>query len=313
MALSSDDEAVLAAALPTVPQLAAYARQDLTISRLGGLTNIVFRVAPPGGAAPLCLRCPGADTEAYIDRTAERGNATAAAKTGVGPEVFHFGDNGVMLMPLLAGETMTPAAFASTPGAATRAGAALKKLHASGESFASKFEIFEQIDKYLAELGSEAQLPDGYDQALKAAESVRAALSARPLPTAPCHCDPLCENFIDDGDVMHIVDFEYGGMNDPLWDVGDLAVEAGLNESQQRELFAAYFGAESPPTAAEVGRVVLYKAMCDLLWTLWGLLQHKNGNPAEDFWAYSLERFARCKALMSTPEFGEHVAAVSVG
>ena len=62
------------------------------------------------------------------------------------------------------------------------------------------------------------------------------------------------------------------------------------------------------------GRAVLYKAMCDLLWTLWGLLQHKNGNPAEDFWAYSLERFARCTKLIATPEFMDvHVAAVLAG
>ena len=49
--------------------------------------------------------------------------------------------------------------------------------------------------------------------------------------------------------------------------------------------------------------MVIYKAMCDLLWTLWGLIQHANKNPAEDFWAYSLNRFERCKALMRSPRF----------
>ena len=68
-------------------------------------------------------------------------------------------------------------------------------------------------------------------------------------------------------------------------------VEAALDDEREAELLLSYFGAS--PSPAERGRVVLYKAMCDLLWTLWGLLQHKNGNPAEDFWAYSLERFAR--------------------
>ena len=51
-------------------------------------------------------------------------------------------------------------------------------------------------------------------------------------------------------------------------------------------------------TAAQKGRVIIYKAMCDLLWTLWGLIQHADKNPAEDFWAYSIERFERCKKLM---------------
>ena len=50
--------------------------------------------------------------------------------------------------------------------------------------------------------------------------------------------------------------------------------------------------------------------MCDLLWTLWGLIQHANDNPAEDFWAYATTRFARCKALMGEPAFAGHVEAV---
>ncbi len=58
---------------------------------------------------------------------------------------------------------------------------------------------------------------------------------------------------------------------------------------------------------------MIYKAMCDLLWTLWGLIQHANKNPADDFWAYANVRFDRCRALMATPEFSAHVAAVAKG
>ncbi len=75
-------------------------------------------------------------------------------------------------------------------------------------------------------------LPPGYHDVLHEAEAVRAALSARPLPLAPCHCDPLCENFLDTGTVMWIVDWEYSGMNDPMWDLGDLSVEGGFDADQ---------------------------------------------------------------------------------
>jgi thiamine kinase-like enzyme len=64
------------------------------------------------------------------------------------------------------------------------------------------------------------------------------------------------------------------------------------------------------PSAVEMGRMVIYKAMCDLLWTLWGLIQHSNGNPAEDFWDYSIARFERCKALMVDSAFEQHVQAI---
>ena len=69
-----------------------------------------------------------------------------------------------------------------------------------------------------------------------------------------------------------------------------------------------------PQTAGahnDVGRMVAYKAMCDLLWTLWGVLQHANGNPAEDFWAYAVGRFERCQKLMSSSAYAVHVANIN--
>ena len=70
-------------------------------------------------------------------------------------------------------------------------------------------------------------------------------------------------------------------------------------------------GGEAPP--AVFGRMVIYKAMCDLLWTLWGLIQHANDNPVDDFWAYAVNRFERCKTLMADPAFAEHLDAVRRG
>ena len=110
---------------------------------------------------------------------------------------------------------------------------------------------------------------------------------------------------------MWIVDWEYSGMNDPMWDLGDLSVEGQFDAAQDEEIMRAYFGEEARP--AERGRIVIYKAMCDLLWTLWGLVQLANGNPADNFRSYADGRFARCKALMATAEFSRHVAAVAKG
>jgi thiamine kinase-like enzyme len=59
--------------------------------------------------------------------------------------------------------------------------------------------------------------------------------------------------------------------------------------------------------------MVIYKALCDLLWTLWGLIQHANNNPAEDFWAYATGRFGRCQALMKSAAFQTHLRAVAAG
>ena len=65
-------------------------------------------------------------------------------------------------------------------------------------------------------------------------QSVRAALTAHALPLVACHCDPLCENFLDTGQRMWIVDWEYSGMNDPMWDLGDLVVEAAFGDRRRK-------------------------------------------------------------------------------
>ncbi|RWB09624.1 MAG: LPS biosynthesis choline kinase [Mesorhizobium sp.] len=293
------------AALDAIPMLAGYSGP---LERLGGLTNLVFK------AGDFCLRIPGKGTEEYINRANEAVAAREAAKAGVSPEVLHVDPGtGVMVIRYIAGaETMSPEKFRTRPGSPARAGEAFRKLHDSGAVFPFRFELFAMIDDYLKVLSTkEVALPAGYHDVVRDAESVRSALAAHPLPIVACHCDPLCENFLDTGERMWIVDWEYSGMNDPLWDLGDLSVEGKFEAAQDEEMIRAYFGGEARP--AERGRIVIYKAMCDLLWTLWGLIQLANNNPVDDFRAYADGRFARCKALMETPEFSRHLAAIHRG
>lgn len=288
-----------------VSRLPALSGVEAKAERLGGLTNRVYRYGP------FVLRFPGEGTEEYIDRANEAVAARVAADAGVSPEVIHADPaSGVMVTRFIDGAaTMSPEAFGSRRGSPARAGAAFARLHAAKEPFPFTFELFSMIDSYLGVLeGKDVALPAGYHDVVAEAESVRAALAAHPLPSVPCHCDPLCENFLDTGERMWIVDWEYAGMNDPMWDLGDLSVEGGFSEDQDMEMLTAYFGGD--PTLRDHGRMVIYKAMCDLLWTLWGLIQLANDNPADDFRAYADGRFARCKALMASPEFSRHLAAV---
>ena len=308
----NDDLQLVHRSLTAIPGFENLAAGAYAVERLGGLTNLVYRVDT--GAERFVLRIPGKGTEEYIDRAVEMHNARVAAKAGVSAEVVHAdADSGVMLTRHIDGiVTMSPEAFAQREGAPARAGQAFRRMHDWPEAFEFRFELFSMIDDYLKILDErKAELPQGYAEVVDAAQPVREALDRHPARLAPCHCDPLCENFLDDGERMWIVDWEYSGMNDPLWDLGDLSVEAGLNGEQDRELIEAYCGGE--PSAAQFGRMIIYKAMCDLLWTLWGLIQHSDGNPAEDFWAYSIGRFERCKALMSDSEFERHVKAVAAG
>lgn len=298
-------------ALARLPMFDHASVAHSTAVRLGGLTNRNYRIDAPGGR--YVLRLAGEGTAAYIDRKVEEHNARVAAEAGVNAEVLYFyaGDGTMLTRYVDDSVTMDAARFADA-GAVARAALAFRRLHDCGRMFETRFELFEQIDNYLGvvkELG--ADIPHGYAEVQREAEAVRAALVEHELPLAPCHCDPLAENFLDTGDRMYIVDFEYSGNNDPMWDLGDLSVEAEFGDEQDRVFLRAYFGGEPP--AFDAGRMVMYKAMCDLLWTLWGVVQHANDNPAEDFWAYSVNRLDRCRRLMSRNDFGTHLEAVRKG
>ncbi|MFQ5785323.1 MAG: phosphotransferase [Alphaproteobacteria bacterium] len=299
------------AALERIPLFDRVDRAAIATTRLGGLTNRNYRIDSPQGR--FVLRLAGEGTDAYIDRKVEAHNARVAAEAGVNAEVMFFDTaDGTMLCRYIDDSiTMTGDTFRDL-GRVRRAGVAFRRLHDCGRPFETRFELFAMIDDYLGHIERlGAPLPQGYGEVQKEAEAVRAALVAHELPLRPCHCDPLAENFLDTGAQVYIIDYEYSGNNDPMWDLGDLSVEAGFDAGQDRALMEAYF--DGPPPAFEAGRMVIYKAMCDLLWTLWGVLQFANKNPAEDFWAYAENRLNRCRALMATSEFPRHLEAVRRG
>lgn len=285
--------------------------EEVSIERLGGLTNRNYKLDTPKGL--FVLRLAGEGTSDYIDRSAEFHNASIAARAGVNAEIVYFNvDDGTMICRYIENAvTMDQEKFRDLE-AIRRTGRAFRQLHDCGEKFKGDFELFQQIDQYIRVVkGLGAALPDGYEAVQQDAEKVRTAISLHQLPSGPCHCDPMVENCIDNGEQIFVIDFEYAGNNDPMWDLGDLSVEGAFSDEQDNVFLTAYFGHE--PSNFDVGRMVMYKAMCDLLWTLWGVVQHANDNSADDFWAYAVERLERCKTLMATEEFPKHLLAVNHG
>jgi thiamine kinase-like enzyme len=301
------------AALARVPFFANVQRNGIKIEHLGGaLTNACYKVTIGGAAYALRLAREG--TSDYIDRSAEEHNARVAAAAGVNAEVVHFdARDGTMVTRFVEGVSMNDGeGFDRDPGAPVRAARALKRVHSLGRVFSSRFDVFAAIDRYLGLLrGRRTPLPEGYHGVGRRARAARLALEASPALLVPCHNDPWPGNLLDADGRIYLIDWEYSGMNDPVWDLADLSVEAGFDAGQDRTMMEAYYGTK--PSPALYSRLEVYKAMSDLHWSVWGFLQHAKGNPAEDFWGYGLERLGRSKARMGSADFTHHLGVVRTG
>ena len=202
--------------------------------------------------------------------------------------------------------------FGRDPASPVRAARTLKRVHSLGRVFRSRFDVFAAIDGYLELLrGWRTPLPEDYYEVGRRARAVRMALKASPAALVPCHNDPWPGNLLDADGRIYLIDWEYSGMNDPMWDLADLSVEAEFGPEQDRAMMEDYHGARLSPVL--YSRLEVYKAMSDLHWSVWGIVQHAKGNPAEDFRSYGLERLGRSKARMSSADFSRHLSVVCTG
>ena len=250
------------------------------VERLGGLTNRSYKVVT--GAGTIVVRLPGRGTDAYIDRDAERHNAQVAATLGVGARIL-YADRKALLSDFIEGRVLSPAILRSEPDTLARVARLLSVVHDSDRPFLSRFDPVAVISDHRAGL---VGLPTGIDDLIARVDRLDP-----PADLTPCHGDPWPENFIDTGDRVHLLDWEYSGMGEPAWDLADLAVEAELGPALREDLVHAYTrGAPDPDLSRRMDELA---PVTDLLWGLWALTQERNGNQAGDFGPYGRRRLDR--------------------
>jgi len=297
--------------LARVPLFRDARWEDIKLEPLDSFTNLNYKVIT--NDETYVLRIAGEGTSNYIDRAAEEHNARIATVAGLNAETLFFDANdGTMLSRFVEGSTMDRIRFHDDPTAPTRVALVLKRLHSVDRAFKSRFDAFAIIDHYLELLRKlQAPLPMGFEEIELEVGAVRQLLEAICIPLTPCHNDPWPENFVEVGRRIYLIDWEYSGMNDPMWDLGNLSVEAGFRGEQDRVMMEAYCGGFVPPRLYD--RMVLYKATGGYFWALWSIVQYANNNPATEFWTYALNRFEQCKALMRSAEFSRHMNAMRGG
>ena len=242
-------------------------------------------------------------------------NTVRAARSGVGAQVHEvLPDVPALVIEFIDGETMSLDEVRERRSI-VRIAAACRALHERTPPFVNSFDIFRQLDGFL-ELchRHDLRIPDGYEDRLPAVRRIEAALAARRLPQAPCHNDLLAENFIDTPDGVRIVDCQLSGMNDPAFELGDIAAESDFDPERAEALAAAYFETGAEP--ALLARVRLYLLMSNFTWTLWFSVHHGllHGSQADfDYWAEAADKWAQATRDLDDPGFGRTLELAARG
>ena len=292
-----------------VAKLDDWKGKDISIQHLsGGLTNTNYKVTVDG--TPFFIRVPGEGTELLaIDRNNEHHSARVAAQVGIGPKVLHhLPEYDVMVLEFLNGKTMSKDSL-NESGMPTRMAQSIKRLHA-GERLILDFNMFRLTEYYLS-LCKERniKIPDGYFERMKIVEEIERAMAVKPLATVPCNNDLLAENYIDDGNQLWLIDYEYSGNNDPTFELGNTCQEMQFNDEQIAEVCAAYFG---DATADKIARMKLNMIMSDVGWGLWAAIQANISTIEFDFWGWAIERWGRAEQKMDSAEFSVWMKDVRV-
>jgi thiamine kinase-like enzyme len=280
-----------------VARVSLWKDQQVRVSQLsGGLTNENYLIE--AGGKRYVMRIPGRSTELLsIDRANEVYNTKAAATTGIGPLVLeHIPGLDILVLEFIPGPTMSARTLQSKDMAG-RMASSFRRLHDSPPFF-KDFNMFRLIEYYLGIVDEhQVTIPDGYRDRLPDIATIEHAVGVHALPAAPCHNDLLCENFIDDGSALRIVDYELSGNNDPCFDLGNTAQEAEFDQDLRAALCAAYFGRDD---ACQLARMNLFALMSDVGWTLWGAIQAKISAVDFDFRGYFNGRWERAVAVLES-------------
>ncbi len=274
----------------------------------GGLTNRNYKVTTPEGSYVVRHSNPSSANELAVDRRAEYENSVRAAATGVGAPVVDFlPDDGVLVVGFLEGQSLTDEHL-QRPGILPRVAAACRRLHA-GEPFVNRFDMFELQADYLGRVRRRGfRLPLGYLDHARTVGRIRAALHVRPVAPRPCNNDLLAANFIDDGQTVSIIDYEYSGNNDPYFELGNIWSECHLTLDQLEELVGAYDGV---PSRSHVARARLWGLMSQYGWTLWASIQDATSPIEFDFWSWGMEKYERAEATFGDPGLDRLLADVA--
>jgi thiamine kinase-like enzyme len=281
-----------------VDSVPEWTGEVLTIEPLdGGITNRNFVVSVLNRR--YVVRLPGERTELLaINRVHEAEAARRAAELGIGPPIVgELAGVGTLITEMVGGRHLESEEFVERIDEVV---GLLLRFHNS-ESIAGRFPIHRVVQWHARDAATHGvNPPKVFDRLTEVSQRIESAFATSPMSPVPCHNDLLPSNVLFDGGRVWLLDFEYAGMNNAFFDLGNLSVNCGLTPDADERLLALYWGAVTPSRWA---RLQLMKVMSEFREGMWAVVQQAISTLDTDFVAYADERLGNCERLASSPEF----------
>ena len=257
-----------------------------TLSELsGGLTNRNLKIETDNGTFVARISSNESDLLS-IDRESEYLNSQIAASVGIGaPVIDYLPNQGLLVIGFIQGKTYNDEDVANN---LPKIAKSLKILH-SAPKFVRNFDMFEIQKKYLAIVKSRGfKFPKSYENYEVMYDELFRIFTATDDGKVPCNNDLLPANFIDDGNKVWLIDYEYSGNNDPCFELGNIWSEASLSLEKLEELVYQYYGEHRTD---KVARAWLFALLAKYGWTLWACIQNSISQIEFDFWEWGMKKF----------------------
>ncbi len=282
--------------LPQIHELLAIVFSDdafADIQRLGGMTNHSYKITRSDGQEYL-VRIPGEGTEEMINRSDEQKSTELACQLQIDAPLLYFDRDGRKVMRFIPDPQPMSEEVLRQPEIISQAARIFRKLHTCGVDTGVRFEVFEMAELYEKIIhDGGVVLYEDYDAVKQTVMDIKAAVDKHSqAQKVPCHNDSLVGNWVLDKDNrLYLIDWEYSGMNEAMWDLSCLSIEADYDGDNDEALLTAYFG--RPATLDEKKYFIAAKLYVDFLWTLWGLTRVPfDGDFMQE---YADHRYARLK------------------
>lgn len=270
--------------------------EDITeVVPAGGMTNKNYRICVKG--VRYILRVAGIGTEYMINRNTEMFNSAIASEKGFNVEVPYFNlETGVKISKFIENaETLTHRSIKKEENL-KQVTDILRNLHECTDfHMDNEFNMFRELEKYEEILRKDkGEFFSDYEEVREQVMALEAELDRCNRVFVPSHNDLVSENFVKDAEGrIYLIDWEYSGINDDMWDLAALSLENEFSEDDIELMFRLYFNGKADKNARR--RLLIHQICQDLLWAVWTLIKEAEG---DDFGTYGIDRYNRAKEYL---------------